>query len=256
MEDPLIRIQGAGPVGILTALFLVKYGWTPSAIELVDPALHAPQPAHDKDPRILALSHGTLVRLHQLNIPVNATRIQHIHVSSQGHFGSMEIRTERVGVSDLGGLLGYASLLTALREAIRSAGVDVREGPSDRTPGALVIAEGGLFQRGAAMPDPGMQLVRDYHQNAVIGWVTSSPPPADTAWERFTDDGVMLLHTIGKYGKTAAPDPFTDKWIFPGYHLPSISQLAASADSPARHCRTSAPNTSEKCSLIAPDWPR
>lgn len=44
------------------------------------------------------------------------------------------------------------------------------------------------------------------------------------------DDGVMLLHTIGKYGKTAAPDPFTDKWIFPGYHLPSISQLAASTE--------------------------
>ena len=42
--------------------------------------------------------------------------------------------------------------------------------------------------------------------------------------------GVMLLHTIGKYGKAAAPDPFTDKWIFPGYHLPSISQLAAATE--------------------------
>ena len=48
--------------------------------------------------------------------------------------------------------------------------------------------------------------------------------------ELLTEDGVMLLHTIGKYGKTAAPDPFTDKWIFPGYHLPSISQLAASTE--------------------------
>ena len=44
------------------------------------------------------------------------------------------------------------------------------------------------------------------------------------------DDGVMLLHTIGKYGKAAAPDPFTDKWIFPGYHLPSISQLSAATE--------------------------
>jgi cyclopropane-fatty-acyl-phospholipid synthase len=44
------------------------------------------------------------------------------------------------------------------------------------------------------------------------------------------EDGVMLLHTIGKYGKVAAPDPFTDKYIFPGYHLPSISQLAASTE--------------------------
>lgn len=44
------------------------------------------------------------------------------------------------------------------------------------------------------------------------------------------EDGVMLLHTIGKYGSAASPDPFTDKWIFPGYHLPSISQLAASTE--------------------------
>jgi cyclopropane-fatty-acyl-phospholipid synthase len=40
-------------------------------------------------------------------------------------------------------------------------------------------------------------------------------------------DGVMLLHTIGKYGTASmATDPFTDKWIFPGYHLPSLSQMA------------------------------
>jgi len=39
-------------------------------------------------------------------------------------------------------------------------------------------------------------------------------------------DGVMLLHTIGKLGEVSkGPDPFTDKWIFPGYHLPSLSQM-------------------------------
>jgi cyclopropane-fatty-acyl-phospholipid synthase len=43
-------------------------------------------------------------------------------------------------------------------------------------------------------------------------------------------DGVMLLHTIGKLGKASKPDPFTDKWIFPGYHLPSLSQMCASSE--------------------------
>ena len=38
--------------------------------------------------------------------------------------------------------------------------------------------------------------------------------------------GVMLLHTIGMLGEPVkSPDPFTDKWIFPGYHLPSLSQI-------------------------------
>ena len=44
--------------------------------------------------------------------------------------------------------------------------------------------------------------------------------------ELLKPDGVMLLHTIGKFGGgNKAPDPFTDKYIFPGYHLPSISQM-------------------------------
>ena len=44
--------------------------------------------------------------------------------------------------------------------------------------------------------------------------------------ELLKPDGVMLLHTIGKLGEASnGPDPFTDKWIFPGYHLPSLSQM-------------------------------
>ena len=44
-------------------------------------------------------------------------------------------------------------------------------------------------------------------------------------------DGVMLLHTIGKLGEVSkAPDPFTDKYIFPGYHLPSLSQMVDSSE--------------------------
>ena len=44
-------------------------------------------------------------------------------------------------------------------------------------------------------------------------------------------DGVMLLHTIGKFGTAnKAPDPFTNKYIFPGYHLPSLSQMSEASE--------------------------
>jgi cyclopropane-fatty-acyl-phospholipid synthase len=44
-------------------------------------------------------------------------------------------------------------------------------------------------------------------------------------------DGVMLLHTIGRLGSTSgAPDPFTDKYIFPGYHIPSLSQMCVASE--------------------------
>ena len=43
-------------------------------------------------------------------------------------------------------------------------------------------------------------------------------------------DGVMLLHTIGKLGTaSAAPDPFVDKYIFPGAHLPSLAEITAAS---------------------------
>lgn len=44
--------------------------------------------------------------------------------------------------------------------------------------------------------------------------------------ELLKPDGVMLLHTIGKLGEpSTGPDPFTDKYIFPGYHLPALSEM-------------------------------
>ena len=48
--------------------------------------------------------------------------------------------------------------------------------------------------------------------------------------ELLADDGVMLLHTIGKYGAAGGPDPFTDRYIFPGYHVPSLSQMVTASE--------------------------
>ena len=49
--------------------------------------------------------------------------------------------------------------------------------------------------------------------------------------ELLKPDGVMLLHTIGLLGEPAnGPDPFTDKYIFPGYHLPSLSEMVGTSE--------------------------
>ena len=52
----------------------------------------------------------------------------------------------------------------------------------------------------------------------------------DKCRELLKDDGAMLVHTIGKLGGAGTPDPFTDKWIFPGYHLPSLSQMCSATE--------------------------
>ncbi|HWU91766.1 MAG TPA: cyclopropane-fatty-acyl-phospholipid synthase family protein [Sphingomicrobium sp.] len=49
--------------------------------------------------------------------------------------------------------------------------------------------------------------------------------------ELLKPDGVMLLHTIGRLGgPSKAPDPFTDKYIFPGYHLPALSEMTTASE--------------------------
>lgn len=200
MTDPLVRVQGAGPVGLMFALFLRQNGWDARRIELIDRTIEEPAPAYRDDPRVLALSHGTLSRLSLLGIDHDATRITRIHVSCEGRFGMMEIDGHRAGVDELGALLGYGDLLSRLREKAMAMGLTItaKADPSS-IPDVLVIAEGGLY-RDNDQPSDASVFTRDYHQHAVIGWVQTQPAPSDTAYERFTDDGaIALLPLKGRY---------------------------------------------------------
>jgi cyclopropane-fatty-acyl-phospholipid synthase len=47
------------------------------------------------------------------------------------------------------------------------------------------------------------------------------------------DDGVMLLHTIGRMGKPGVTDRWTTKYIFPGGYNPALSEIVAASE-PAR----------------------
>ena len=44
------------------------------------------------------------------------------------------------------------------------------------------------------------------------------------------EDGVMLLHTIGRMGKPSRTDAFTDKYIFPGGYIPALSEAITASE--------------------------
>jgi cyclopropane-fatty-acyl-phospholipid synthase len=48
--------------------------------------------------------------------------------------------------------------------------------------------------------------------------------------ELLSPDGVMLLHTIGRMGGPGAPNKWTDKYIFPGYDVPALSEMVAASE--------------------------
>ncbi|HKP78744.1 MAG TPA: cyclopropane-fatty-acyl-phospholipid synthase family protein, partial [Phenylobacterium sp.] len=52
----------------------------------------------------------------------------------------------------------------------------------------------------------------------------------DTCAQRLAPDGVMLLHTIGTSDAPSLTNPWITKHIFPGGHLPSLSQILPAAE--------------------------
>lgn len=51
-----------------------------------------------------------------------------------------------------------------------------------------------------------------------------------SAANMLTDDGVMLLHTIGRLGKPGSTDAFTRKYIFPGGYIPALSETLSASE--------------------------
>lgn len=51
-----------------------------------------------------------------------------------------------------------------------------------------------------------------------------------TCRERLTDDGVMLLHTIGCSDEPSVTNPWITRYIFPGGHLPSLSDIVKTVE--------------------------
>ncbi|AMG73672.1 SAM-dependent methyltransferase [Sphingopyxis granuli] len=45
-----------------------------------------------------------------------------------------------------------------------------------------------------------------------------------------TADGVMLLHTIGRFGGPGSTDAFTRKYIFPGGYIPALSETVGASE--------------------------
>jgi cyclopropane-fatty-acyl-phospholipid synthase len=52
----------------------------------------------------------------------------------------------------------------------------------------------------------------------------------DTIVERLTDDGVALIHSIGRSTGPSTTDRFTAKYIFPGGYIPALSEVLPAAE--------------------------
>jgi len=129
-------------------------------------------------------------------------------------WGGMALYLNRVADVDVLGITLSEEQLKVARRRAEEAGV------ADRVKFALIDyrAVEGAFDRIVS-----------------VGMFEHVGPPHYRAFFRkcrdlLSQDGVMLLHTIGRMGSAGTTNPFTSKYIFPGYYLPSMSQMTAASE--------------------------
>ena len=202
-----IAIIGGGPVGTALALALRE-----SELKIV--VLEARKPEEQNaDPRALALSYGSRLLLDKLGVwkqIEQISAIKTIHVSQKGTPGIALLYATEMKVPELGYVLPYPALQTALHQALLQTGVTYLESATvsqldSGTGGAKLVyqhagQEHQLGARLAVVADGGKLLesshppkVSEYGQSAVIAHITCASPQADTAFERFTAQGPVAL---------------------------------------------------------------
>ncbi len=202
-----VAIIGGGPVGVSLALALRDSGLDVRVLEARKTEGAAP------DPRALALSYGSRLLLERLGVWSELTQvsgIHTIHISQKQAFGRALLRAAELGVPELGYVLPYSALQSALHSALAASGTNYLAGAAvteldlagerARISYLLDGEERVLAARIAAVADGGRLLdaryppeVRDYGQSAVIGHVRCSTPLSGTAFERFTAQGPVAL---------------------------------------------------------------
>ncbi|KPF47921.1 2-octaprenyl-6-methoxyphenyl hydroxylase [beta proteobacterium AAP121] len=211
-----LAVVGAGPVGLALALHAARL--LPHAHITVFDARPLDRDVA-ADPRTLALNLGSLQFLQRLGVAPGALLpgaqpITEVHVSQQPpSWGQAEVRLRsgELGVSHVGAVLRYGTLLAPLQAAWLAAaaaephrlhtrfgtpvaalkaegsGVEVDAGVAERFDLA-VVAEGGVFAEQARKA-----LTHDYAQTAWVGTATLADATPGLAFERFTRQGPAAL---------------------------------------------------------------
>jgi len=202
-----IAIIGGGPVGAALALALRDSGLQITVLE-ARKILDA-----NPDPRALALSYGSRLLLTHLGVWKDLTQvsaIKTIHISQKNSFGRTLLKAAELNVPELGYVLPYPALQTALQQALETSKISFQQGAAvthlnNSDYGAAIIyqingTEQHLQAKLVVVADGGKLLesshpakVHDYGQSALITHVTCSRPQPDTAFERFTPQGPLAL---------------------------------------------------------------
>ncbi|MGH8378198.1 MAG: FAD-dependent monooxygenase, partial [Gammaproteobacteria bacterium] len=213
-----VLIAGGGMVGASLAAALAPLPLKVAVVEAV-PFGSRGQPSYDE--RITAVSWGSRRIFEGIGlwplIEPGAVPIQHVHVSERGHLGMTHLYAREMGVEALGyvvpnrviglalnqflpkqkniTLIAPAKLISVQAQADHMMTTLDAGGNQTIKTRLLVAADGANSQIRKQLGIAAK--VRDYGQSAVICNVSVERPQAETAFERFTNDGPFALLPMG-----------------------------------------------------------
>ena len=209
-----ILIVGGGLAGNSLALALKDAGLRIALVEASSKEQRQHSPAGD---RALALSAGTIKLLQALGawegIKDQATAIENIHISDQGHFGKARLSAKKEQVDALGYVISARNIETHLaglveRTAIKQicpgrviglisdrdavhVSLKVNDQAISLSVRLVIGADGGQSSVRRLLEIP--QQVTEYGQTALITTVKTTLPHNNTAFERFTESGPLAV---------------------------------------------------------------
>jgi 2-octaprenylphenol hydroxylase len=216
-----VVVVGAGPVGLATALLLVRQcGLSANRVAIVDrrmPDTLENVRAGAIDLRVFALSRASERILEACDawsgiIGTRAQpyeRMQVWHADVPPHGGDVLVfDAAEMGERDLGVIVENNVLQAALAEAARRTGIAMLEGDvtaleqgedaislnlrTATVSGRLVIGADGAQSRVRELA--GLATARtDYGQTALVAMVRTARPHANTAWQRFLEEGTLAF---------------------------------------------------------------
>ncbi len=235
-----IVIVGSGMVGGALAWSLAGIGLQVVVVERGTLG----QTASAAGERSTALSWGSQQLLQTIGLwaelAANAAPIKRIHVSQQGHLGSMRMRAEDHNIDALGYVVRNAELLRCLEQALPKASnltvlsqtqlhavsqhndelrLSLAGGQKIKAK-LLVVADGG---DSSTRELAGIDTTEvDYEQHAIVATLTHKEAPQQMAWERFTANGPLALLPLGG-------DRLSLVYTLPNEHVDQVMSLSDDA---------------------------
>ncbi|MFN8736979.1 MAG: FAD-dependent monooxygenase [Betaproteobacteria bacterium] len=208
---PQVAVVGTGVAGLAAALGLAQLGL---CVALIGPVPRSSPPTPAFDARIYALSAGSVRLLEQLRVwaQVDAQRMQPVErmrvVGDTGReldFSAYSVAAERLatiaeerellrvlalGVQMAAGISRREAALTALQSSFDGVRLQLADGQALQVP--LVIGADGAQSPVRAAAGIHAEVL-PYGQTAVVANFACEQPHDGTAWQWFTDDGVIAL---------------------------------------------------------------